>query len=48
MMTILYRIVVGLAALLTADALFRERGVSKKANAALVLVPLVLRALMIV
>lgn len=47
-MTILYRIIVGLTALLTVDALVRERGFSKKANAALVLVPLVLRALMIV
>lgn len=48
MMTVLYRIIVGLTALLTVDALFRERGLPKKANAVLVLVPLVLRALMIV
>lgn len=48
MLTIVYRLIVAAVALLTADALFRERRLSEKINAALVLVPLLLRALMIV
>jgi hypothetical protein len=47
MITIVYRVIVALVALLVADALFRERDLGLKANAALVLVPLILRALMI-
>ena len=47
MIFIIYRAIVALAAILVLDALFRERNPGLKANAALVLIPLVLRALMI-
>jgi hypothetical protein len=47
MMTIVYRLIVALALVLVAAELFAQKSVKLKINAAIVLVPLILRALMI-
>jgi hypothetical protein len=47
MTTIVYRAIVALAVILVVAELFSRRSLKLKVNAALVLVPLVLRALMI-
>jgi hypothetical protein len=47
MITIVYRAIVALAAILVVAELFSQQSLRLKINAALVLVPLVLRALMI-
>lgn len=46
-MTLIYRLIVVLAAVLVLLELFSQKSVKLKINAALVLIPLVLRALMI-
>lgn len=48
MLTLVYRLIVVLAILLVVAELFTQRSLKLKINAALVLVPLVLRAFMIV
>ena len=45
-MTIIYRLIVVLAVVLIGIELFTEKSASLKINAALVLIPLVMRALM--
>ena len=47
MMTIVYRLIVALAAVLVVAELVAQKSLKLKINAAIVLVPLVLRALMI-
>jgi hypothetical protein len=47
MITIVYRLIVALALVLVAAELFQQRSLKLKINAALILIPLVLRALMI-
>jgi hypothetical protein len=46
-MTLVYRLIVVLATVLVLSELFSQKSLKLKVNAALVLVPLVLRALMI-
>jgi hypothetical protein len=48
MITVVYRIIVGLVAALVLWELFSRKDIKVQANAALVLIPLVLRALMLV
>ena len=45
-MTLIYRLIVVLALVLVAMELFSQKSVALKFNAALVLIPLVMRALM--
>jgi len=47
MITIVYRLIVVFATLLVLDELFSQTSLKLKLNAALVLIPLLLRALMI-
>ncbi len=47
-MTIIYRLIVVLALVLVTMELFSQKSVALKINAALVLIPLVMRALMVV
>jgi hypothetical protein len=47
MITIIYRIIIGLVAVLVLWELFSRKDVKVQANAALVLIPLLLRALML-
>jgi hypothetical protein len=47
MITVVYRLIVVLTALLVLAELFSQRSLKLKLNAALILVPLILRALMI-
>ena len=47
MITLVYRLIVVLAIVLVLAELFHERSLKLKLNAALILIPLVLRALMI-
>jgi hypothetical protein len=47
MITVIYRVIVLLAVILVLAEIFSQRSLRLKINAALVLVPLVLRALMI-
>lgn len=46
-MTLLYRILVALVLIFTVWNLFEEKDLKKQANAALVVIPLLLRVLMI-
>jgi hypothetical protein len=48
MLTICYRAISAASAVLIARELFRQKDISAKINAAIVIVPLVLRALMII
>ncbi len=48
MLTIIYRLLCAAAAVLVGIELFRQSDVKNKVNAAIVIVPLVLRALMII
>jgi len=48
MLTITYRLLCAAAAILVGIELFRQNEVKNKVNAAIVIVPLVLRALMII
>jgi hypothetical protein len=47
LITLVYRLIVVLAAVLVLGELFSQRSLKLKLNAALVLIPLILRALMI-
>ena len=47
-MTLIYRLIVVLALVLVAMELFSQKSVALKLNAELVLIPLVMRALMVV
>jgi len=47
MITIVYRLIVALALVLVLAELFQQTSLKLKINAALILIPLVLRALMI-
>lgn len=47
MITIIYRLLIALAAVLVTVELFHQKNLKLKINAGLVLIPLVLRALMI-
>ncbi len=47
-MTLIYRLIVVLALVLVTMELFSQRSVALKINAGLVLIPLVMRALMVV
>ncbi len=47
MITIVYRLLIALAAVLAAFELFHQKNLKLKINAGMVLIPLVLRALMI-
>ena len=47
-MTMIYRLIVVLAVVLVAMELFSQKSVALKVNAALVLIPLVMRAMMVV
>jgi len=47
-MTLIYRLIVVLAIVLIAVALFTQKSFALKVNAGLVLIPLVMRALMVV
>jgi hypothetical protein len=48
MLTILYRLITAAAAALVVAELFTQKDIKLKLNAAIVVIPLVLRALMIV
>lgn len=47
-MTLTYRLIVALAIVLISIELFRNKSIALKVNAGLVLIPLVMRALMVV
>ncbi len=47
MITVIYRVIAALAVIFTAVEIFSQRGLKLKINAALVLVPLILRAILV-